>query len=121
VEYSWEYYLVRSEIVYSRWTIPTVSQPAIAPLGALGISIEGRYRVTPGFYVAARGDHLGFSDIRGTTVTEPWDAPVSRFELGGGYSLQRNLLLKSSVQVNMRDGGREHSGCFVSTQVVYWF
>ena len=32
--------------------------------------------------------------------------PVTRLEVGGGYSIQRNLLLKLSFQHNTRDGGR---------------
>ena len=35
--------------------------------------------------------------IAGPAATLPWDAPVTRFEIGGGYSLQRNLLLKAVV------------------------
>ena len=56
-------------------------------------------------YAAARFDHLGFSDVTGATATLPWDAPVTRVEVGGGYSIQRNLLLKLSYQHNNRDGG----------------
>ena len=40
--------------------------------------IEGRYTILPGLYAAARLDHLGFSDITGSTGTREWDAPVTR-------------------------------------------
>jgi hypothetical protein len=47
---------------------------------------------------------------------------VTRVEAGAGYSIQRNLLLKLSVQYNTRDGGVlqriEHLG---AGQVVFWF
>ena len=66
------------------------------PLSAVSTSVEGRYKLRPDFYVAARFDHLGFSEVTGTTGTQPWDAPVTRIEVGGGYSIQRNLLLKVS-------------------------
>ena len=92
------------------------------PLGALSTSVEGRYKLRPGLYAAARFDHLGFSEVVGTRETLPWDAPVTRVEVGGGYSLQRNLLLKLSYQHNRRDGGVlvrvAHLG---AAQLVFWF
>jgi hypothetical protein len=58
----------------------------------------------------------------GTRETLPWDAPVTRIEVGGGYSLQRNLLLKLSYQYDRRDGGVlvgvAHLG---AAQLVFWF
>jgi hypothetical protein len=121
-EYSRDYYLLRVETVVSDWTVPLAGTPLIQlPLRAIGTMIEGRYKVHPGFYVAARADHLGFSTITGTNRTDTWDAPVSRVELGGGYSIQRNLQLKASVQRNARDGGRVHRSTTTSAQLVFWF
>ena len=123
VEYSHAYYLVRVEAIVSAWSLPVVKAPAISePLRAASTSIEGRYKFMPGLYAAARVDHLGFSDLTGSTSTEPWDAPVTRVEIGTGYSIQRNLLLKVSYQYNTRDGGVlkriEHLG---TGQLVFWF
>jgi hypothetical protein len=122
-EYSHGYYLVRFESIVSAWRIPTIGTPAITePLRALSTSLEGRYKIVPGLYAAARVEHLGFSDIVGSTSTLPWDAPVTRVEVGTGYSLQRNLLLKISYQHNTRDGGVlqrvENLG---AGQLVFWF
>ncbi|MGE5242812.1 MAG: hypothetical protein ACM3SQ_01110 [Betaproteobacteria bacterium] len=122
VEYSRDYYLVRAEMILSRWTMPRVRQPFIdSPLSALSTSLEGRYRIVPGLYAAARFDHLGFSEITGTAGRATWDAPVTRVEVGGGYSLQRNLVLKISYQYNRRDGGRVRSEHLGATQLVFWF
>jgi len=71
--------------------------------------------------VAGRIDHLGFSDIVGSSGTESWEAPVSRVEIGAGYSIQRNLIVKASVQRNTRDGGRVTNATLVAAQLVYWF
>ena len=122
-EYSHGYYLVRFESIVSAWRIPTIRTPAIdEPLRALSTSVEGRYKIVPGLYAAARVEHLGFSDLVGSTSTLPWDAPVTRVEVGTGYSLQRNLLLKISYQHNTRDGGVlrriENLG---AGQLVFWF
>jgi hypothetical protein len=123
VEFSRGYYLVRAETIVSAWRIPFALQPGLRdPLRAYSTSVEGRYKLQPGLYAAARFDHLGFSDVTGTTGGQSWDAPVTRLELGGGYSIQRNLVLKGSYQHNGRDGGRlVTSANQVALQVVFWF
>src|SRR5262249_59380334 len=90
----------------SDWRLPIVRRPELQlPLRAASTSIEGRYKIAPGVYAAARVDHLGFSEITGSLDRLPWDAPVTRVEVGGGVSIQRNLVLKVAYQHNARDGG----------------
>jgi hypothetical protein len=122
-EYSRGYLLIRSEIIGSRWRIPFADEPQRRdPLDSLTGFVEGRYKIRPGFYAAARYDHLGFSTLAGATTSGPWDAPVDRIEIGAGYSLFRNLLLKGSYQHDTRDGGRlVQSADLVASQVVFWF
>ena len=126
-EYSRNHYLLRLETIVSRWQIPVVPPPASqlalqTPLGALSTSAEGRYKLKPDLYVAARFDHLGFSDETSATATLPWDAPVTRVEFAAGYSIQRNLLLKGGVQHNNRDGGvLQQVANMVAAQLVFWF
>jgi hypothetical protein len=117
VEYSRDYYLVRIETILSAWTLPTIAEP----VRALGTSVEGRYKIRPGFYAAARIDHLGFSELRGETIVDTWDAPVSRVEMGIGYLLRRNLQLKTSWQRNTRDGGRVTHSNLGAVQIGFWF
>jgi hypothetical protein len=126
-EYSRDHYLLRFETIISEWRLPSATPPAgqlplRVPLSADSISFEGRYKLRPDWYVAARFDHLGFSDLTTTTATLPWDAPVTRLEIGVGYSIQRNLLLKAAVQHDDRDGGKllQTSRMFAG-QLVYWF
>jgi hypothetical protein len=128
LEYSRGYYLLRYEAIVSQWQLPATAPPPPLlpirdPLSAISHSIEGKYKLTPRIYVAGRYDHIGFSDLAsGTLGTLPWDAPVAREEVGGGFSIQRNLLLKGSVQHNTRDGGvlirRANLG---AAQLVFWF
>jgi len=122
-EYSRGHWLVRGEVVWSRWNMPFVGEPGrIANLDALGAWIEGRYRLTPRITVSGRADRLGFSRLAaGPGLTPTWDANVSRFELSGGYALQRNLVLRLAVQGNHRDGGRVRTQTFVAGQLAYWF
>jgi hypothetical protein len=130
VEYSHGYYLLRAETIVSAWRLPAVATPPPPqvsiddPLAAFSTSIEGRYKVLPRLYVAARFDRLMFSDLADATgVSQPWDAPVRRIEVGTGYSLQRNLVLKLSYQYNTRDGGviPTKKAKFGAAQLVYWF
>jgi hypothetical protein len=125
-EYSRDYWIVRGEVIDSRWTLPDLSAPLIGgPLTARAAFVETRYRLTPRFFTAARADRLTFSSIRGQRlfagVAMPWDAPVTRLEAGGGVYLQRNLTLRAVVQRNWRDAGRVRTRTFLSTQIAYWF
>ena len=126
LEYSRGYWLLRSETVVSRWDIPQVQRPLLTDrLGSWGTFIEARYKIRPGLYTAARGDHVGFSRVSGTLyggLPTTWDAPVSRAEVGAGYSFRRNLLLKIAVQRNWRTGvafGARES--VAGAQVLFWF
>jgi hypothetical protein len=122
IEYSRGYYVLRAETIWSEWKLPALGAPVIdTPLQALSTYVEGRYKLRPGLYVAGRVDHLGFNDIVGSAGPQSWEAPVTRVEVGAGYSLLRNLLLKISVQRNTRDGGRVPSATLAAAQAVYWF
>lgn len=125
-EYSRDYWIVRGELIESRWTLPGLAPPLIgAPLWARAGFVETRYRFTPRLFAAARADRLTFSRIRGQRrfagQPTPWDAPVTRIEAGGGVYLQRNLTLRVVAQRNWRDAGLVRSRTFVSGQLSFWF
>jgi hypothetical protein len=122
LEYSRGYWLVRGEIIHNQWQVPRLASPAIIePLGVLSTEVEGRYKILPGAYVAARFDRLGFSELTSLDDRPTWDANVKRVEIGGGYSLSRQLVLKASFQYNWRDGGRVRENRLASTQLLFWF
>jgi hypothetical protein len=121
-EYSRGYYLLRFEAVVSQWTLPPYHPPLIdEPLRSAALSFEGKYKIAPGLYAAARIDHLGFSDLAGSAGVKTWEANVSRIEVGGGYSIQRNVTLKGSYQHNKRDTSFVPSANLVAAEVVFWF
>lgn len=125
IEYSRDHWLVRSELVWSQWDVPFWRSPAEGnTISALGAWVEGRYRLTPRVDVAARVDRLTFSRVSGELfggTPTSWDAPVTRYEFGGSYALQRNLVIRAVAQVNRRDGGRVENRTFYSTQIGWWF
>ncbi|HTI37483.1 MAG TPA: hypothetical protein VL484_08005 [Vicinamibacterales bacterium] len=125
-EYSRDHWMVRAEWIHSRWTIPQLGTPLVAqPLTATSAYVEGRYRVTPRWYVAGRADTLTFSRVTGEHLFDgqptEWDAPVERLEFGAGVYLQRNLTLRVIVQPNWRDGGRVRQRTYPSAELAYWF
>jgi len=121
-EYSRGYWLVRSEVVWSRWNVPFATPASNLTVGALGAWVEGRYRVTPRIVVSGRADRLAFSRLDvGPNLTPTWDANVWRIEADAGYYIQRNLLARVAVQHNDRDGGRVRKRTYYSGQVAYWF
>jgi hypothetical protein len=124
-EYSGGRWLVRGEVIWTQWSLPYVTVPPEGPrITARAGWIEGRYRITPRLYVAARADALGFSHVTGRSPAErrdTWDAGVRRIEAGAGYSLLRYLMLRGVVQFNERDGGRVTERTYISSQVSWWF
>lgn len=102
LEYARGHVLLRAEAVWSAWDVPTVRAQ---PLAALGVSVEGRWRATAVFDLAARVDRLDFETLQGSTRRAPWDAPVWRLETGLGARVRRGLGLKLALQHNRRDGG----------------
>ena len=122
LEYSRGHLLLRADTVMSEFQIPAIRAPFIDdPLRVLAVSVEGKYTIMPGFYAAARAEHMAFSRVWGTRRRAEWDAPVSRVEVGGGYYLQRNLVARMSIQVNRRDGGRVPESTLPAIQLLYWF
>jgi hypothetical protein len=121
-EYAQGRFLGRSEVLWSRWTLPVPStDQADLSLGATSVLVEGRYRVLPGVQIAARAERLGFERIPTSDGLESWEAPVRRFEIGAAYSIIRNVAVKGSWQRNLRDGGRIIDDSLWAGQIVYWF
>jgi hypothetical protein len=109
-------------VIRSSWRLPRFGALQLdEPLAAISSLVEGRYKVSPGFYVAARGERLDFSAVRGQGGLTEWDAQTWRFEAGLGYSITRNVIAKGTWQRNGRDGGRVRRDALFAAQVVYWF
>ena len=68
-EYSRGHWVVRSEWINSRWTLPALGVPLILhPLTATSAYVEGRYRISPRWFAAGRADMLTFSHVTGARV-----------------------------------------------------
>ena len=120
-EYSRGRWLTRAEVISSEWRIPFMATQSVETLRAFGGSVEGRYTLVPGLYVAARADHLTFNRIQGAVSRMTWEAPVTRVEVGGGFYVQRNVIVRASLQVNHRDAGRVTRARLLAGQLLVWF
>jgi hypothetical protein len=127
-EFSRGHWLLRGEAIASRWAVPAVQQPYVpSPLRAWGTFVEVRRKLRPGLYAASRFDHVGFSRVTATpgyqtsaSPTTTWDAPVSRVEVGAGFNLRRNVVIKAAVQQNWRqDAG--HAERVAALQTLFWY
>lgn len=128
VEYSRAHWIVRGEVIRTAWALPWLGdgqRGGPAGVSATASWIEGRYRLTPRWFVAGRADRIHFSSISGSALfpegPTPWDAPVGRVEAAAGYYLQRNFVARVAVQRNARDAGRVRRRTYVSGQLAYWF
>lgn len=121
-EYSQGYWLIRSELVWSRINVPFALPATSLDVDSLGVWVEGRYRLTPRIVLSGRADRLAFSRVDvGPNLQPTWDANVTRVEADAGYYIQRNLMARFAVQYNDRQGGRVHHRTYYSGQIAYWF
>ena len=114
---------VRGEVIRSGWRVPLAAGagPGLT-VRALAGWVESRVRVLPGVDVAARADHLAFSDLATATGMQPWEAPVSRLEAGVAASPMRHLRMKVAVQRNRRPlAGRVRHDTLIAAQLGVWF
>ena len=123
VEYSRDYWLVRAETVHTRRSVPALRAPLLLdPLTVTGFDVEGRYRLAPGLYAAARLGYLAFGDAPCSAGSASWDASVGRVEAGAGWSLRRGLVVKAAYQYNRRDmQGPLRSLHRVAVEGLVWF
>ncbi|MCC7032040.1 MAG: hypothetical protein IT179_04305 [Acidobacteria bacterium] len=75
-----------SEVFWSQFDVQRVGQVQTS-----SYYVEGKYKLTPQLFVAARWGQQFFSDVSGA----PWDGPASRAEVAVGYRFSRRLQVKA--------------------------
>jgi hypothetical protein len=122
-EYSRDHWMVRGEFIWSAWDLPYLGTERLpGTVSAHASWVEGRYRLTPRLFVAARVDRLGFSRVTDSLKRRvPWEAAVHREEGAVGFYLQRNLIARVSLQQNTRTAGRVRQRAYLAGQLSYWF
>ena len=100
-EFYWsgQYLEVYSETFYSYW-----EYPGLPKLKSMAGYIEGKYKIQPRWYAAARLGFVEPSEIEVSPgVEEKWDYPVKRYEFGIGYKPLRKATVKFVAQINKFD------------------
>jgi hypothetical protein len=92
VEFNRDKLMFNGEAVYSRWTVPFENEDT--DLWAMGYNAEAKYTWFPRFSTAVRVGGLVFSRLNLESTSPRWDNNVLEVEVGVGYSLDRNTLVK---------------------------
>ncbi|RMD87297.1 MAG: hypothetical protein D6813_13770, partial [Calditrichaeota bacterium] len=103
LSYSIGHLLFYTEVLWNRWESPYIRNN----LDAVAFYVEGKYTFLTRFYLASRFSLIDFKDINDPQdvdgdgrLRESWDYDVYQFEIGGGYRLNRNALIKALWQIN---------------------
>jgi hypothetical protein len=100
LEYQGGAWLLHSEVYGVQYEAPLIDED----LTALGGYAEVRFDFLPGWYMAGRVGGLFFGDIETDPTSgarTPWDRDTQRTELGLGYRLAREVLVKLDWQRTM--------------------
>jgi hypothetical protein len=85
---------LRVEAARNVWETPTVGDLEVA-----SGYVELKYSLPIGAYVAGRWDAMRFGEIADSTgARRPWDANVTRVEVGAGYRFTRDAVAKLVYQ-----------------------
>ncbi|MFO7301919.1 MAG: hypothetical protein DIU54_005805 [Acidobacteriota bacterium] len=124
-EYGRGPWLVRGEVLHSRFELPlVVTAPAGADISALAAFVEVRYRPSPRWQLGARLERLDFSTVQGSASGDrptAWDAPVSRVEAAVAYRAARAIDVRAGWQYNWRAGGRVRERGYPVVAALVWF
>ncbi|MGE0814928.1 MAG: hypothetical protein AB7O28_11640 [Vicinamibacterales bacterium] len=123
VDLSYGRWLLRSEVLWSRWNLPAFDDEADGrSVGAMASWAEARVRLIPGLDVGLRAERLGFDRIATASGQAPWEAAVSRLESGLAFVPVRHVRVTLDVQRNRRPlGGRVRHDTLLAGQVAVWF
>ncbi len=92
-----------AEVLFNRWATPFLSEN----LDLWGSYVEAKYTLKPRVFVAGRWSQLKFAgiadagDVDGDgRLSEAWDYDVSQVEIGLGYRVNRNAVIKATYEFN---------------------
>jgi len=95
LHYLGSYMDIHSEIFTTQW-----EQPYYETLNASSGYVEFKYKFSPKWYLAMRGESMWFSKVNfGQELgSKNWDFPLDRYEIGLGYHIDRKILIKIVIQ-----------------------
>ena len=105
--------IVSGEVVLTEF-----ETPAAGDLRATSWFLQARWKVSPGFWLAARCGRILTNDAAGDLV---WQPDLWRAEIGAGWRLGPNLLLKAGYSYTHADGGGDSGNHLLGTGIGWRF
>ena len=105
--------IVSSEIIFSEFETPTAGD-----LRTASGFLQARWKVSPGFWLASRVGRIVANE---TDDHLPWQPAVWRAELGTGWRLTPNLLLKTGYSYTHADGDGDAGNHLLGTGLGWRF
>jgi hypothetical protein len=100
LEFSTGHMELRAEGAWNTWQTPTVGDLRVTT-GYL----EAKYSLPFGAFAAGRFDGMRFSEIADSTgARRSWDSNLTRWELGAGYRIDRDIVAKLVYQHTAMEG-----------------
>jgi hypothetical protein len=114
-----------SELILNRWQSPFIAEH----LDARAFYLEGKYTFLTRFFLAARFSVIDFSDIADPqdvdadgAASESWEYDIRQWEVGLGWRINRNALIKAAGQFNRtREVVRDPADDLFALQAVVFF
>jgi hypothetical protein len=105
--------IVSSEVILSEFETPDAGD-----LRAASWFLQARWKVSPGFWLASRFGRIVANDATGGV---PWQPDVWRAEIGAGWRLSPNLLLKAGYSYTHADGDDDAGNNLLGTGIGWKF
>ena len=105
-----------AEYMHNWWETPFVHER----LQVDGFFFEPRYKLMPGLSAVMRLEAMWFGDINVGGALTNWDFDIARVEFGLNYSIERDLIVKMTYQVNDTKvvGGKDPDDNVIQAQLV---
>ncbi len=115
LQWDYAYLSVKAEGFWNHWETPLRADG----LANTSYYAMATYKFYPGWYGAVRYDTLRFEEVDSVDGSVNWDDNIQRVEVGVGYRMTRELLVKAVGQVTDAGGGWDH--VLPAMQLAYWF
>ena len=117
VSYAWRSWQLWGEVFLNRFEVPSVGNADL-----LAYYLEAKYKITSGFYAAARWNQELFGTIKDAVGSpETWGNDIFRVDLALGYRFTRHLQSKLQYSFGRRNGPLQQGEQLVAAQITVRF
>lgn len=117
VQWGWRHLNVNSELFLNHYETPL----AASGLSSRSYDLEAVYTFLPGWYAAGRFDTMRYSEVTTSAGSTTWDENLTRFEMGVGYQVSRELRAKAVAQLTDSGSGWDVHRMLPAVQMSFRF